>query len=531
MNAKQQSIIGGVTVLGVTGLICKFIAVLYRIPLAWLIGVEGLGTYQLVFPTYSLLLTISSAGLPVAVSRIVSHNLARGDVENTRRTFRNALLLLTVVGVAGTVLMIALRTFLSDRVGDPLTVSGFVAIAPSVAIVCAMSAFRGYMQGQHDMRPTAYSQLIESIGKIVIALPMAWLGSKIGMDGTDGINIGYAAAGALLGTSIAEAVALFYMYIVYTRRRHDIDGLLQNDEIDPQTPAQINRSLLSLAVPITIGASIIPLAAFIDSGMIINRLVDGAGFMLEAARALYGQFSGYVITLINVPTAISIAISMSMVPAISANMARGDAEAVKRSAYAGIRMSFLLGLPCSFGMSILAKPILAAVYPFPSPEALAQTAVLLEYSSFTIVLFTVVQATSGILQGMHKQRIPMYTLLIGVGFKVLINYFLIATPQINILGASIGSLVCYGASMLPNLYYVHKLTGMKPAPVQVFFKPLFASLVMTGALYLLMSVLPQSRWITMGLILAGAAVYGGVSLLTGSLKKEELVPLLRRLKK
>ena len=531
MNVKQQSIVGGVTVLGITGLICKIIAVLYRIPLAWMIGAQGLGTYQAVFPTYNLLLTISSAGLPVAISKIVSHNLAKGDILNIRRTFKSALIILSAVGVAGTLLMIALNTFLSERVGDPLTTSGFIAIAPAVAIVCAMSAFRGYMQGQQDMKPTAFSQLIEQAGRIVIALPLAYLGSKIGMEGTSGVNIGYAVTGALLGTSIGEAIALLYMFVVYQRRRHDIDAYQHSDDAQTLSWREINRKLFTLAVPITIGASIIPLASFIDSGMIINQLVDGAGFARDVAREMYGQFSGYVITLINVPTAISLAISMSMVPAISSNMARNDREAVKRSTYAGLRLALLLGLPCSFGMSVLAKPILEAVYPFTSEAALLQTARLLSFSSFTIVLFTVVQATSGILQGMHKQRIPMYTLLVGVGFKILLNYVLIADPNVNILGASIGSLVCYGVSMVPNLYYVHKYTGLKWSPMQIFLKPLLASAAMTGIVYLLMILLPENRLITFGLIIVGAAVYTAASFLLGTITKDELKPILKRLKR
>lgn len=530
MSAKQQSIIGGVTILGITGLICKIVAVLYRIPLAWLIGEQGIGTFQLVFPTYNLLLTISSAGLPVAISRIVSYSLAKGDVRNIQRTFKNALVILSIVGLVGTLLMIALRTFLSDRVGDPETVAGFVAIAPSVAIVCAMSAFRGYMQGQQDMKPTAISQLIEQVGKVFISLPFAWLGSKIGMDGREGINIGYAAAGALLGTTFTEIVALLYMFVVYNRRRHDLDSCPQNENITIQRWPEINRRLMSLAIPITIGACIIPLASFIDSGMTINRLMHGAGFVLEEARAMYGRYSGYVITMINVPTAISIAISMSMVPAISSNVSRNDMEAVKRSSAAGLRMAFLLGLPCSFGMSILARPILASVYPFTSPEALEQTAQLLSFSSYTIILFTVVQATSGILQGLHKQKIPMYTLLAGVLFKVLINYFLIATPSVNILGASIGSLVCYGVSMVPNLYYVHKLTKLPWNWKGNLVKPALASAVMAGALYLLMKVLPQGRLVTLLLIATGFAVYVGMSLLLGTLKLDELKPLIRRMR-
>lgn len=530
MSEKQQSIIGGVTVLGITGLICKIVAVFYRIPLTWLMGDQGIGTYQLVFPTFNLLLTISSAGLPVAISRIVSYNLAKGDVRNARRTFQYALVLLSAVGIIGTALMIAFRTFLSDRVGDPLTVAGFVAIAPSVAIVSAMSAFRGYMQGRQNMKPTAVSQLIEQLGKIAVALPLTYLGSRIGMEGTGGINIGYAAAGALLGTSITEVFALLYMVAVYYRKRKGMETYKLNEDIPALRWRKINRNLLALAIPITIGASIVPLASFIDSGMIVHRLVNGAGFLLEDARAMYGRFSGYVITLINVPTALALAISMSMVPAISASLARGDMAAVKRSTYSGLRLAFLIGLPSSFGMSVLAKPILSMVYIFSSQQALEQTAMLLTFSGFTVILFTVVQATSGILQGLHKQRIPMYTLLAGVVFKVLINYFLIATPGINILGASIGSLVCYSVSMVPNLYYVHKYTKLLWDPLHIFLKPLLASAIMAGVLYLLMILLPEGRLVTGALIVIGVAVYFGASLLIGTLKMDELRPLLRRLK-
>ena len=530
LNGKQQTIIGGATVLGITGIICKIIAVLYRIPLAWMIGDHGLGTYQLIFPTYNLLLTISSAGLPVAISRIVSFNLAKGDIRNTRRTFKSALIILSAVGVAGTILIVAFHTFLSQRVGNPETMAGFIAIAPAVAIVCTMSAFRGYMQGQQNMLPTAISQLIEQIGKIIIALPFAYLGSQIGMAESGEMNIGYAVAGALLGTSIAEGFALLYMIVVYYRKRHDMDSYTQNETIAVQPWPQINRRLMSYAIPITIGACIIPLASFIDSGMIVNRLVGGAGFLLDDAVAMYGRFSGYVITLINVPTALALAISMSMVPAISSNVARKDTEAIRRSTYAGLRMAFLIGLPCSFGMSILAKPILAMVYPFSSPEALEQTAMLLSFSGFTIILFTVVQATSGILQGLQKQKIPMFTLIIGVCLKVIINYTLIATPEINILGASIGSLVCYGTSMVPNLYYVHKYTGLKWDPLHIFVKPLLVSAAMAGILYALMAVLPEGRLITAALILIGIAVYAGLSFLFGILKKDDIQPLLRRIK-
>lgn len=534
MSDKQKSIVGGMTVLGITGLICKVVAVLYRIPLAWLIGEQGIGTFQLVFPTYNLLLTLSSAGLPVAISRMVSFSLAQHDPRNAHRTFRSALFILTLLGAFGTVLMIIFNASLSTRVGDPETQAGFVAIAPALVIVCTMSAFRGFMQGQQNMFPTAISQLIEQVGKVIISLPLAWLGSQVGVTAPGQINIGYAAAGALLGNSLGEAAALFYMTVVYRSNKRAFLLHDQDEHVPPIQRRALTRRLLSLAIPITLAACIVPLASFIDSGMVVNKLIESAGFAREEARAMFGRYSGYVINLINVPTALAQAISMSLVPAVSAGVARGDWRAVRRQSHTGLRMAFLIGLPSSVGMSMLSREILTLIYRFPTPEALNQTAELLSMSSFTIVLFTVVQATSGILQGLRKQRIPMYTLLLGVALKIVINYSFIGVPEINIYGAPMGSLVCYGVSMLPNLYYVHKHARLPYDLPGVFFKPVLATAGMGLAIYALKAVLPSSRGSALVLIFIGMAVYAALALLFGAMNQDDLRPfaaILARRKK
>ncbi|MEA4927083.1 MAG: polysaccharide biosynthesis protein [Candidatus Limiplasma sp.] len=529
MSDRQKSIVGGMTVLGITGLICKVIAVLYRIPLAWLIGEQGIGTFQLVFPTYNLLLTLSSAGLPVAISRMVSYSLAQNDPRNAHRTFRNALSVLTLLGALGTLLMIVFNPFLSDRVGDPETQMGFVAIAPALVIVCTMSAFRGLMQGQQNMNPTAMSQLIEQISKVLISLPLAYVGSRVGMTDPQKINIGYAAAGALLGNSIGEACALFYMTIIYRKNKPVLLRHPQDETIPPINRGQMLKRLFSLAIPITLAACIVPLASFIDSGMVVNNLIYSAGFAREEARAMYGRYSGYVINLINVPTALAQAISMSLVPAVSAGMARKDWKTVRMQSHTGLRMAFLIGLPCSVGMSMLSREILTMIYSFPTREALNQTAELLSMSSYTIVLFTVVQASSGILQGLRKQRIPMYTLLLGVALKILMNYNLIGIREINIYGAPMGSLICYLVSMLPNLYYVHKYARLPYDPVRIFFKPLGATACMGAVLWLFKRLLPASRGITLLLILLGVVAYAAFGLLLGALNQADLKPFLRRM--
>ena len=507
------------TILSIAGLICKIVGALYRIPLAWLIGEEGLGTYQLVFPTYNMLLTISSAGLPVAISRMVSFTLAKDDPRNARRIFRAALCMLAALGLIAMLLMIVMSPSLAIRSGDPYTQPGFVAIAPAILLVCLMSALRGFMQGQQNMVPTAVSQLIEPVGKVFVALPLAYFGMKV--------STAYAAAGVLLGTSIAEGAALLYMIVVYRRRRTAFSQLAQNEAEKPMPGATLIKRLLTLSVPITLGACIVPIAGFIDSGLLLNRLMD-AGIEYSEALALYGRYSGYVLTLINVPTALAVAIAMSLVPSISGAMARGDGKAMRRNSAMGLRLSFVVGLPCSIGMSMLSSQLLDLIYHFNTPQALQVTAELLSMSSLTIVLFTVVQSTSGILQGLRKQRIPMYTLMVGVAVKIFLNYTLIGMPGINIHGAPLASIACYTLSMLPNLYFVHKYTGLKADLWNMAGKPAAATALMAVVLYGAIRLLPSGAFWTLVLVAIGVAAYGFFALVVGAVTKEDLAPILRR---
>lgn len=522
MSKTQKSIVGGMTVLSVVGIVSKVIGALHRIPLAWLISDTGMGVYQLIFPTYNMLLAISSAGLPVAISRMVSYSLARDDPRNAKRTFRIALCFLSALGLIAMLLMILFSPQLAVRSKNPATQSGFVTIAPALLLVCSMSALRGFMQGQQNMVPTAISQFIEQVAKVLIALPLAYWGSKV--------SISYAVAGVLLGTSIAEALALLYMICIYLRNRREFRELPQNEELPVSSVKSTLWRLVAFSIPVTIGACIVPISGFIDSGLLLGRLIQ-AGIEADEATALYGRYSGYVLTLINVPSAVAAAISMSLVPTISAAIARGDGNYMRRQSALGLRMAFVVGMPCTVAMAALSERLLSLMFHFTSQANLVKTGHMLSLSAVTIVLFTVVQATSGILQGMKKQWVPMATLLAGVCVKIFLNYTLIAIPQINIYGASLASITCYTISMLPNLYFVHKYTGLKAEPVSIFLKPTLASALMGALVMLLSRWLPSGRLWTILIVLVGIAAYAGFALLTGAVQKSDLAPLLRRGKK
>ena len=520
MTNKSKSIIGGMTVLGLAGVICKLVGVLYSIPLTWMIGTQGLGVYNAVFPAYNLLLTISSAGLPVAVSRLVARSLAKDDPRSAKNVFKTALLLLTIVGSVATIIMLAGSNLLAIASDQPTSRIGFQVIAPCVLLVCMLSAFRGFMQGQQNMTPTAISQLIEQVGKVFLALPMAYFGSKMGIE--------YGAAGALLGTTIVEGIALLYMVILYYRRRLSFASLPQLSAEGPESRGSIAKQLMGISLPITIGACIVPLSQYIDSTMLVGRLMS-TGMAAGTAASVYGLFSGTVIRIINIPTALALAVSMSLVPAISSAKAINDNDQIVRQTDLGIRFAFLIGLPCSIGMSVLAGPLMRFFYEGSIiEEELVLGGELLTMSGLTIVLFTVVQATTSVLQGLGKQRIPMYTLVAGVVCKIVLNYVLISIPQINIHGAPIASLVCYSVSMIPNLYYMLKYTDSKMNWMGWIVRPGIATAAMGIVVFAMRELLPGGRLMLMLEVAVGVVVFAAAALAVKAITKEDLRAFRRR---
>lgn len=521
MTNQTKSIAKGISVLGITGIICKFVGVLYSIPLARILKPEGLGLFQTVFPTYNLFLTISSAGLPVAVSRMVAHHLATGDVHGAKKTFSVALRLLSAIGLFFTLVMLVSNHLLTSLVGVEEASKGFYMISPCVLIVCVLSAFRGYIQGHQNMVPTAISQMIEQIGKVAVSLPLAALGMQKSM--ADG------AAGALLGITIVEALALVYMIILYLR--HQRKSPIPDATGPSERRRNLARQLILISIPVTVSACIIPLSQFIDSALMVNRMMN-AGLTRTAATSLYGIFSGMVIRLINIPTALALAISMSLVPAVSSARAVNDKYAIQRETNTGFRYASLIGFPCAIGMSVMAKPILALFYTGTlTPERMQTAAELLQISALTVFLFTMVQASSSILQGLHKQKIPMYTMIAGVGCKIILNYILIGTPGIDIHGGPVASIVCYSTAMIPNLYFCCKYAEMKFRWMDWIIRPGLAALCMGAAVLGLKTVLPEGFLTTCLLILTGIVVFVLVAWLDKALDKAVIQSVLWRFRR
>ena len=524
MSEQGKSIAKSVSVLSIAGILCKLIGVLFSIPLN-MISKQVAADFYLVYPTYTLLLTVSSAGLPVAVSRLVSGFLARRDRRNAWNTFKYALLMLFVVGLFFSLMMIILNPVLVGIVGVEETSGGYYAIAPCVLIVCVLSAFRGLFQGQQNMVPTAVSQVMEQVGKVALSLPLAAIGLKR--------SVAAGAAGALLGITLSETLALLYMAIRFFRKRAEFNRLPQDPDLPAAGRKQILSRLIVISIPITISACIIPFSQYIDSAMMIKRMMS-AGLSLSMAKTSYGLFTSVVIRLINIPTALALAISMSLVPAIAACWARDDIAAARRESDTGMRYAFIIGFPCSVGMSVLARQIVCFFYGSVSEftqQDLTLASELLTFSAMTVVLFTVVQATSSILQGLRKQKIPMYTMIAGVAVKILLNYVLIGTPGIHIHGGPYASIACYGIVMVANTYYVCKYTQMPFNLEHWILRPGAAAALMGIVVWLMQHFLPMHRLLTILEIAVGVAVYIAAAFLLKVLSVSDIRSMLRRRRK
>ncbi len=511
-HSKQSTIVGGISVLALAGLISKVIGVLYKIPLARLVGPTGMGIYHQVFPTYNLLLTISSAGIPVAISRLVAESLARDNKQQAQSVFRQSFKLLTILGLVGTILLFLISPWLSSMKGTSNALWAYYMIAPSLLLVCMMSAIRGYMQGKRRMMPTAISQLIEQLGKVLVAMPLAAIFMKDG-------DFAMGAAGAMLGTSIAELLALIYMSVDYVRNQNR-EGLIKASPSD----AALTKKLITISIPITLGACIVPIAAEIDSFMLVRLMSE---YLPESTALIYyGTYTGIVFPLINIPTAFAMAVAANMVPNISAALEKKQTAGIERASNTGLRLSSLIGMPASIGMSLLARPIVFLLFggqQYSSAE-LEKAAQLLQVSSLTIFLFIHVQTTSGILQGLRKQRIPMYTLIVGVALKVLLNYTLVRKPEINIHGAPFASLLCYFASLVPNLYYIRKHGQVRFDWVSLLLKPIAACVPMVLSVLLVQHIFQNAlSWSALILsTLAGVVVYFVSAVLLKLIKQDDL---------
>ena len=521
-NTSRESFLKGALILSLAGVIVKIMGAFFRIPLSNLIGSIGMGYYQVVYPIYTLFLTLAVAGFPTALAKLVSEQRAVGDFKGANKTFRISYTVLFITGLISFSIFFFGAEFISTVIlKNSGAYAAMVAISPALLFVPLMSSYRGYFQGRRDMTKIAVSQVIEQFFRVSLGLFLGYMLMK-----SYGPEMG--AAGGVLGAAIggfASAAFLIYIYLRNTKERKA--EIAHSSHIKTESTGTILKKLLYVAIPITIGACVMPLVNMVDS-VIVDRRLQVAGFDIDMANSLLGQLSGMAIPIVNLPVVIDQAIGMSLVPSISEAYALNQINRARKEAKTGLKTILLVVLPCTFGLAALATPIMSLLFPSIEATGPASLGTLLFVVAPSAIFLGLVYAQNGILQGMGKPMVPVMALLVGMLFKVVISYTLTGIASVNIIGSGIGTVSAYAVASIIEFIYIKKHMQLKLSPKEFIIKPLLTVITM-------FVVVKLSYGVTVGFlgnalatlisISIGGIVYGLVLLGIGGITKEELMSM------
>lgn len=508
------------------GFVVKAIGSLNWIFLSRVLGGEGIGIYQMAFPLYLMALSISTAGIPVAISIITAEKLALSDYRGAQRVFNLSFMFLTAAGLALSLLLFACAGWLTEAriIRDPRTYYSIIALSPAIFLVTLISSLRGYLQGWQLMTPTAVSQIFEQLFRVAAMLGLAtWLLPR---------GLALAAGGASLGAAVGAAAALAVLAYYYRRLKRDHRQELASATVSERSEsgAVILKRIAILALPVSLSDIMLPLVANLDLLVVPMRL-EVAGYSVEQATELFGYLTGMAVPLVNLATILTAALATSLAPAISRAYALGEQSEIYYRTAGAMRLANLTTIPLGVMLWLLAEPVLSVIYH--APGAAGATRVM----AIGVFLLGIHQVTTGVLQGLGRTAIPVLNMGGAAVIKVALNWTLTAIPGLGIQGAALATIADIGAAAALNLYFVYRYTGFV-IHVGGLARNLAAAAVMGGALHWfyapLAVLLPYELLAIAASAFCGVAIYTGIMLLTGGLEARDLarIPFIgARLKK
>ena len=499
MSAKSmgQSVAKGSAILLVANLMVKIIGAMFKIPLQRLIGNEGMGYFGAAYSIYSGLFVIATAGLPVAVSKMVSESMVQGNLRETKRIYHTAYVIFLIIGVLGSG---ALFLFADNWAATTEFTNSNIAIraiAPSILFVSLMSVYRGFFQGMSNMIPTAISEVVEALGKLVIGYVLAYILLNRGLH--------IAASGAVLGVTVGSLMSLVILALIHAKKKKAIYENTDNTK-QPAPVGTILKKLLMIAIPVTISASVFTLTNMIDT-LLIGRNLSGIEHLLSQTKDyLYGMYSGQAVVLYNMPPTLVMSLCLALVPAIARAYVSKDTKTVRITTTQSLKTAYVFALPCAVGLGTLAEPILSILF----EGELAVTA--LRLLAPAVVFVSMVLVTNSILQATGNVIVPVTNIVVAGVAKVIINNILVSNPAININGAPVGTTVCYFIYMFLNLIYIKKITKADIG-LNFWIRPFLAAVVMGVTAYFVYGILNGVLGDDFMMTLVSFVIAGGCSVI------------------
>ncbi|MBU2700690.1 stage V sporulation protein B [Sporomusaceae bacterium BoRhaA] len=443
---SRDSFLKGALVLTAAGVVVKMIGAVNRIVLSRLLGGEGIGLYQLAYPIYLLALSVSSAGLPVAISILVAEKVALSDTRGARRIFHISFVVLTITGLFFSILLYYGAGWLieSQFVRDERAYYALVALAPAIFCVTVMSSYRGYFQGQQTMIPTALSQIIEQIVRVFVMIGLAYYLLSYGIE--------FAAAGASFGAAPGAACGLLLLIIYERRQRQRNPDRFQRQRKVKESWFFIVSRMVRLAFPVSLANVMVPVVASIDL-MIVPARLEIAGYTVQQATELFGYLTGMAVALINVPAILTGALAASLVPAVAQGFTLNRQEEVRQKLSTALTLANAITVPAMCGLYLLATPISLMLYGTPNAGAAVSTL------SLGIVFLGIHQVSTGVLQGLGHTTVPVVNMFFAAIIKIVLSYFLTALPHFGIQGAALATVADFAVGALLNMLFIYRVLG------------------------------------------------------------------------
>lgn len=466
---KKKNFSSGAIVLTVSMLISKIIGAVYRIPLTNILGAEGMGMYQLVFPVYALMLTLSSGAMPVAVSRLVAE---QNSVKGKCGIYAAAKIILLLFGFAGFLFLISFAPVFAFLQGNSDIKYGYYAIAPSIIAVSAIAGLRGYFQGSLNMYPTSVSHITEQIFKLILGLTFSVLFSERGLI--------FSVCGALTGITLSEITTFAILYFIFLKKGERI-------KVNPFENLKANgKKILKIASPVLLGSLIFPLTQFADSFLIVNILTFN-GHTQSYATVLYGLLTGPVNSLINLPVVLSLTVAVVALPSVTKLRLNHDIESLKKFNEFSLKTSLFATVPFAVFFVFFSNGIMGLLYPSFSANELFVSSKLLSISALNIIFFSQIQIYTSIFQALDRLYEPVKITAAGAVLKFVLNIVLIVFFDIE--GAAFASVISYFATLMLFTISYGKFTGRKL--VKFVFVKVFAlsllSVLTAFAIYFFMN--------------------------------------------
>ena len=458
--------------------IVKVIGALYKIPLNAIIGTRGFAYFNTAYDIYSVLLMVSTAGLPVAMSRMISEASSLNNTKQMRRIYRTAQSIFLALGLAGSLLMTVFCRQLAAFQEQPDAWAAIACLGPSALLVCLISAFRGFFQGQSNMMPTSVSQVMEAVCKLIVGLGAAYFLLKF----TGQVPL--AAGGAILGVTSGCMVATIYLFTLFRKAYRSLD------EGDPAqgtlSYTATARQLLSIAIPITIGSAGLQIITMMEVKVYMSQLL-GLGFTQDAADSMKGVYN-MAQTIFNMPCAFIVPITVSAIPSITSFLTLGKHDQVRATEESASRITALISMPCAFGLCVLSRPVMALLGGYTGDDLELATK-LMGVLSLCIIFNSTVLLTNAIMQAHGRVNLPVINMFVGGVLKLGIIWFLSGNIDINIVGVPVGTVCCYLCITTLNLFAMNRCIAEPPHMIRNMLKPLASAGLMSAAVFVVYRLL------------------------------------------